>query len=139
MHDQEIAQLRDDLSQGRLTLDDITKSVNQYMAEDRLDLAYPLVCLIAETPQVASDTLLTAGLMALTLGREDDAETFFGRVIEKDNGHFDANYNLFLLYLNQGKTDAARAQLERLLELDSHNASLHSDMAAVYAGSDDIE
>lgn len=139
MQDQEIAQLREDVSQGRLSLGDITKSANQYIAENRIDLAYPLVCVITETPQVAPDTLLTAGLLALSLGREDDAEAFFERVVEKEAGHFDANYNLFLLYLNQGKTEAAQRRLDILIETYPDNASLYSDMAVMLASAGETD
>jgi len=139
MQEQEIAQLREDLARGRLSLEEVTRSANQYITDNRIDLAYPLVLLMTESPQAAPNALVTAGVMALTLGREEDAESFFCRVIEQNAGHYDANYNLFLLYLNQGKTDAARERLVNLIEDNPDNAALLSDLAVVHAGADNMD
>ena len=136
---QDIADLRESLSRGEITTHDLTGLANQYLEENELERAYPVVSLLTETTEASTHTFITAGLVALALARKDDASRFFKCATEREADHFDANYNLVLIDMEAGRTGAARQRLERLIGAYPDNASLHSDMAVLCCDDGDIE
>ncbi|UCE24837.1 MAG: glycosyltransferase [Candidatus Zixiibacteriota bacterium] len=136
---QDIADLRESLSRGEITTHDLTGLANQYLEENELERAYPVVSLLTETTEASTHTFITAGLVALALAKKEDASRFFQCVTEREADHFDANYNLILIDMEAGRTGAARQRLERLIGTYPDNASLHSDMAVLCSDDGDIE
>jgi TolA-binding protein len=65
-----------------------------------------------------ADTLFNIGVNFLNAGHIEDSMEWFGRTIETDPGYVDAYYRRALGYLGQGKNAEARADFEKVLELD---------------------
>jgi tetratricopeptide (TPR) repeat protein len=67
------------------------------------------------------DTLLNVGIRAYNDKKVDDALAEFSRVIEQNPQLAEAYYYRALTYLNKGKNKEAKADLQKLLELDPNN------------------
>lgn len=64
-----------------------------------------------------ADALYNLGVNFLNAGQTGDALVWFGRAIERDPSHVDAYYRRALGYLGQGKLVEARADFQKVVEL----------------------
>ncbi len=128
-----VEQIRDQVTSGQLTLEDITRTANSHLAENRLEDAFACIAFLAEARPDDADTSVTAGLVALTLKRRPEAITYFEKALSKNPGHYDAAYNLALALVSDGKQEQAIAALKKLLKRNPDNASLLSDLAVIQA------
>lgn len=71
---------------------------------------------VAIAPEDA-ESLDLMGQVMYTLEDLASAERFYLRALQVDNGYYPANFHLGLLYRQQGKYSAARAQLERAMQM----------------------
>jgi tetratricopeptide (TPR) repeat protein len=79
---------------------------------------------MAKLPQgtkVDANTLLNIGIQHFNDGKMDQAFSQFDRVIRENPELPDAYYYRALVYLNQGKNAEAKADLQKLLQIDSNN------------------
>lgn len=120
-------------------IDELTRQANAFLEKNDIGQAYPYVCRLAEIEQTEAHTNLTAGLMALTLGKRDEAGQHFRRALKKAPHDFDANYNLALLNIMDDNVDEAEGVLSRLVELQPDNAALHNDLAIVWMNKKDTQ
>jgi len=121
------------------TIDELTQKANSFLEKNDLGQAYPYVCRLADTEQAEPATSLTAGLMALTLGKRDEAGKHFRQALRKAPDDFNANYNIALIEISGGNYDEAAAILSRLVELNPENAALHNDLAVVWMNKKDTQ
>ncbi|HEV8580196.1 MAG TPA: tetratricopeptide repeat protein [Thermoanaerobaculia bacterium] len=79
---------------------------------------------MAKLPQGATldpNTILNLGIKAFNEGKMDQALAQFDRVVKENPNLADAYYYRALTYLNQDKKAQAKADLEKLLEVDPNN------------------
>jgi tetratricopeptide (TPR) repeat protein len=79
---------------------------------------------MAKLPQgtrVDANTLLNLGIKSFNEGKMDQALEQFDRVVKENPGNADAYYYRALVYLNRNKNVEAKADLQKLLELDPNN------------------
>jgi tetratricopeptide (TPR) repeat protein len=79
---------------------------------------------MAKLPQgtkVDANTLLNIGIKSFNDGKMDQALGQFDRVVKENPDLPDAYYYRALVYLNQGKNAEAKADLQKLLQLDPNN------------------
>ncbi|MDH4156821.1 MAG: tetratricopeptide repeat protein [candidate division Zixibacteria bacterium] len=121
---------------GRKNIDgasvaELTEMANQYLRQDDLGNAYPHLALLAERQDHLPETSVTAGLVALTLRRAEEARFHFERAIQISPRHYDAHYNLFLLFMVNGEYDEALRRLEVLIAMYPDKRDLYNDRAVV--------
>ncbi len=114
-----------------LSVEELTRRANTYLEKNDLTQAYPYVSRLAEHEASQPQAAVTAGLMALTLGKKDEAAKQFRCARDRAPDNFDANYNLALLDMIEGNYDEAVIILQSLVRLQSDNAALHNDLAVV--------
>ncbi len=139
MPHQDVAELRENLARGQLTPEELTSIANEHLEKNELEEAYPVISLLTEYPEASNHTLMTAGMLALALSKRDEAARFFQQVLDRDADHFDANYNLVLLELGDGRLDSAGGRLLRLINANPDNASLYSDMGVICHDKGDLK
>ncbi|MEA2603046.1 MAG: hypothetical protein QOF89_4038 [Acidobacteriota bacterium] len=79
---------------------------------------------MAKLPQgtkVDADTLLNIGIKSFNDGKMDQALEQFDRVVKENPNNADAYYFRALVYLNKSKNAEAKADLQKLLELDPNS------------------
>ncbi len=113
---------------------DLLRLANQYLQRNDLPAAYPFVSRLAETIRADAQTSITAGLIALTLERQDEATRHFERAVRHEPDNFDANFNLALVEIQNGRLERAGDVLRHLILCHPENASLHNDLGVVLAG-----
>ncbi|HKK20840.1 MAG TPA: tetratricopeptide repeat protein, partial [candidate division Zixibacteria bacterium] len=128
-----VEQFRNQVSSGQLTLEDITRTANSHLAENRLEDAFACIAYLVEARPEDADTSVTAGLVALTLKRRPEAITYFEKALARHPGHFDAAYNLALVMIEEGKHEQAISILKKLVKRNPDNAALLSDLAVIQA------
>jgi tetratricopeptide (TPR) repeat protein len=79
---------------------------------------------MAKLPQgtkLDANTLLNLGIKSFNEGKMDQALEQFDRVVKENPGNADAYYYRALVYLNKNKNAEAKADLQKLLELDPNS------------------
>ncbi len=139
MEYQDIAVLRENMAQGSVTVDEITRLANESLENNDLERAYPLITVLAEAPEASSHVLATAAMVALATGNQAHAYSLFEDVLRQEPEHFDATYNLALLDLQQGRLSEAQSRLSALLKKNPGNAALYNDLAVLHINKDEIK
>lgn len=129
----QVADLRQRFDRGEATTDDLRELSNTYLADNDLEKAYPYLCRLAEVETEGCQASVAAGLVALSLHKEDDAESHFTRAVNNSPNDYDANHNLGLLNLLRGRLDRARAVFENLASLHPDQPAIFNDLAIVWA------
>ncbi|UCD63413.1 MAG: glycosyltransferase [Candidatus Zixiibacteriota bacterium] len=130
--------VREALSRGDTTPQKLIELANGYLAENRLDSVYPIVTVLAESPEASVQTILTAGLVALAKSDMETAAGWFGKALRRDPSNFDAAYNLALLDVQCGALEQARCRFQSLIEASPQHAPLYNDLGVICAGMDDL-
>jgi len=91
-----------------------------------MDKARQLLAGLDESKIGSPDVFFNMGVNFLNAGATDDAIAYFGKAIALDPKYVDGYYRRALGYLGQGRTAAARADFQKVLELqpDGEMASL---------------
>lgn len=92
--------------------------VNILVGAGRESEAQQYMSKLPEGTKVDANTLLNIGIEAFNGGKMDQALAQFDRVVKENSGLSDAYYYRALVYLNQGKNAEAKADLQKLLELE---------------------
>ncbi len=114
-----------------ITLEEITSQANIYLAENKLSDAYPYVKAVALSSQNSITDKLTAGMLAVSLQKDKDAVELFTEITKLDPSHYDANYNLALIEINNQNYTQAYKRVESLSEKYPDNAELLNDLAVI--------
>ena len=91
------------------------------VAEGREAEAQAYMAKLPQGTTLDPNTLLNLGIKAFNEGKMDQAQAQFDRVIKENPSLADAYYYRALAYLNQDKKAEAKADLQKLLELDPNN------------------
>lgn len=118
------------------TREELTQQANQFLHENKLEEAFPLLKQLAQLDDATPQTCTTAGLVGLTLSLTDEARQLFERALKIAPEDFDSRYNLFLLEMLQNSPEKALNQLNKLIELYPDNANLYNDRAVLAMDSD---
>ncbi len=114
-----------------MTTEQLTAQVNRYLETNRLKEAYDCLQELLNRPEADARTHEVAGLVAISLNRQTDAETHLSKAVEGMPNDHNANYNLAILQVSLGKYDTAIERLNHLCDLQPDNAELHNDIAVI--------
>lgn len=92
--------------------------VNILVGADREAEAQSYMARLPQGSTVDPNTLLNLGIKSFNEGKMDQALGQFDRVVKENPSLPDAYYYRALCYLNQGKNAEAKADLQKLLQLD---------------------
>ena len=82
-----------------------------------VDKGRALLAGLDESQIQSADVFFNMGINFFNAGETADAIAYFGKAIAKDPAHVDAYYRRALAYLGQGKTAEAKADLQKVVEL----------------------
>ncbi len=126
------------VSSSELSFEELTHQANRLLEKNDLKRAYPLVVRLTHFEQVDVDTLMMAGLMAFTLGKKEEAIAHLERAHSRDADHYDAAYNLALVYMANNAFDQAAETLNKLIAKHPTKAELYNDLAVVWMNKQNI-
>ncbi len=81
------------------------------------DKAKSLLSALDESQVQSADVFFNMGINFFNAGDVQEATSYFGKAITKDPAHVDAYYRRALAYLGQGKSAEAKADLQKVVEL----------------------
>jgi len=116
-----------------LSVEELTSRANEFLQDNNLSDAYPLLAQLTESADTAAGVHVTAGLVALQLDNPVQAREHLLRGVEVDPNDFDANYNLALVEVMLERSGEALSRLKRLRRLDPDNSALLNDMAVIWS------
>jgi tetratricopeptide (TPR) repeat protein len=119
--DQAIDTLKQALAIAPDDVDSLKLIANLLVAANREAEAQPYIAKLPQGTSMDPNTLLNVGIKAFNEGKMDQALAEFDRVVKENPNLADAYYYRALVYLNQGKNPQAKADLQKLLELDPNN------------------
>jgi tetratricopeptide (TPR) repeat protein len=82
-----------------------------------LDKARSLLAGLDEGQIQSADVFFNMGVNFFNAGEAQDAISYFGKAVAKDPAHVDAYYRRALAYLGQGKPAEAKADFQKVVEL----------------------
>ena len=95
--------------------------VNLLVGANRESEAQTYMAKLPQGTKVDANTLLNIGIKSFNDGKMDQALNEFDRVVKENPDLPDAYYYRALVYLNQNKSKEAKADLQKLLQLDPGN------------------
>ncbi|HKI02354.1 MAG TPA: tetratricopeptide repeat protein [Thermoanaerobaculia bacterium] len=95
--------------------------VNLLVGANRESEAQTYMAKLPQGTKVDANTLLNIGIKSFNDGKMDQALNEFDRVVKENPDLPDAYYYRALVYLNQNKSKEAKADLQKLLQLDPSN------------------
>jgi Flp pilus assembly protein TadD len=102
------------------------------LSQDDFETAFEVTESMIECWPESTGAWTAAGLMALKLGRLEDASYRLGSALTLAPSNFDAHYNLALVDLQRGCLDAALKRLLRLRRDYPDNADLLNDIGVFW-------
>jgi glycosyltransferase involved in cell wall biosynthesis/Flp pilus assembly protein TadD len=122
-----------------VTAETLTTRINQHLAANENESAYEcLVQLLVERPDEL-ECHKTAGLVAVSLGKQAEAKGHYRAALGLAPEDFDAKYNLILLEVQSGNVDEAIALLEALSDSHPDKADLKNDLAVLLLNRGEVE
>jgi tetratricopeptide (TPR) repeat protein len=119
--DQAIDTLKQALAIAPDDVDTLRLIANLLVAANREAEAQTYIAKLPQGVTMDPNTILNVGIKAFNEGKMDQALAEFDRVVKENPNLADAYYYRALVYLNQGKNAPAKADLQKLLELDPNN------------------
>lgn len=95
--------------------------VNLLVGANRESEAQTYMAKLPQGTKVDANTLLNIGIKSFNDGKMDQALNEFNRVVQENPDLPDAYYYRALVFLNQGKSAEAKADLQKLLQIDPDN------------------
>ncbi len=119
--DQAIEALKQSLAIAPDDADTLRLITTILVAEGREAEAQTYMAKLPQGTTLDPNTILNLGIKAFNEGKMDQALVQFDRVVKENPTFADAYYYRALAYLNQDKKAEAKADLQKLLELDPNN------------------
>jgi tetratricopeptide (TPR) repeat protein len=119
--DQAIETLKQALALAPDDVDSLRLIVNLLVAAGREPEAQTYMAKLPQGTTMDPNTILNLGIKAFNEGKMDQALVQFDRAVKENPSFPDAYYYRALAYLNQNKKAEAKADLQKLLELDPNN------------------
>ncbi len=121
------------------TIDELRKAANIFLEKNDLKNAYLNISFLVEKNYGDAQFQINAGLVALALNKNTEAEKHFNDCLKLNPENTTASYNLGLLYIKENYFVKAKEIFEKLLKKDPDNASLNNDMGVIYHGLGNIK
>ena len=109
---------------------ELTERINGYLQSQDLVAAFPLLTNLSELLPDSISVANINGLVAIQLGKIEEAKNCFARCLQADQSNFDAKYNLALIDYLSGNVTAAGKGFRRLLSEQPNNPGLRNDLGA---------
>jgi len=119
--DQAIETLKQALALAPDDVDSLRLIVTLLVAAGREPEAQTYMAKLPQGTTIDPNTILNLGIKAFNDGKMDQALIEFDRAVKENPSLADAYYYRALVYLNQDKKPQAKADLQKLLELDPNN------------------
>ncbi len=87
---------------------------------------------VTSTYAQSTEEIMSQGSMLLSNGAYDQAVTKFRKVIARDPGNFEAQFNLAFAYLNWGRNSNAVKEFKKALNINPRSADVWSNLAYAY-------
>jgi predicted negative regulator of RcsB-dependent stress response len=111
---------------------ELVQKLNTLLESNKLKEALPILhSLTVQNPE-DSQLQTTAGLVALSLGKPDNARQSFELALEADPKNIDALYNSALLAMAEGRADDAISYFDTVASLNPGDASIYNDLAIIW-------
>lgn len=94
-----------------------------------------IVCVVLCSGNIfgqSTESLMNDGTMLLSNGAYDQAVSKFRKVIARDPGNFEAQFNLAFSYLNWGRNSNAVTEFKRAVAINSRSTEAWSNLAMAY-------
>jgi len=91
--------------------------LREALGAGRIERAHEILSALDEDARMDANALVEMGTAFLTAGATADAVILFDRAVERDPAHVDAHFRRALGLLALDRSDEARADFERVLEL----------------------
>lgn len=109
---------------------ELTDRINTYLQAEDFASAYPLIVRLREISVPTCQTCNIAGLIAVRLGKHEEARQHFQFSLESDPQGFDAQYNIALIDMMAGRYSDASGGFRKLVLLRPREAALRNDLGA---------
>jgi tetratricopeptide (TPR) repeat protein len=94
---------------------------NLLIADNREDEAKQYIAKLPQGTKMDPAAILNLGIKAFNENKMDEAMTHFNRVVTDNPDLAEVYYYRALVYMNQNKNDQAKADLQKLIQLDPNN------------------
>ena len=111
---------------------DSVNEINKLLSKEEYATAYPRLTELADKDNQNTHINVMAGLVALSVGKKNDAARFFERALQANPDDVDALHNSAVLALSYGDLETARNCFVRLTELQPGNASVYNDLGVIW-------
>lgn len=124
---------------NKLSHEDIIQKANHHLNNNELEQAYPYAGFLANTILDSVATIMTTGMIALTLNKRDEAKGYFQAVLDRIPDHYDAAYNTALINIEDNDLPGALDRLQQLSLTYPREAGLYNDIAVIHSNLHNID
>ncbi len=114
------------------------KNLNNLLENNQLAEALPILNTLAGQSPDDPELWVTAGLVALSLDKQDEASRSFELALKADPKNIDALYNSALLAMSQGLSDKAIEYFETIAAVNPEDANVYNDLAVTWIDKSNI-
>ncbi len=128
----DVDQLAPQLSEVESSGADSVNEINTLLGKEDFNTTYPRLSALADKGDQNSHFNVMTGLMALSVGKKNEAARYFERALQANPNDTDALHNSAVLALSYGDIETARNCFVRLTELHPADASVYNDLGVVW-------
>jgi len=115
------------------------KNLNNLLENNQLAEALPILHTLAGQSPDDPQLWVTAGLVALSLDKQEEASRSFKLALNVDPKNIDALYNSALLAMSRGMPDRAIEHFETITSVNSGDANAYNDLAVIWINKSNID
>lgn len=115
------------------------KNLNNLLENNQLAEALPILHTLAGQSPDDPQLWVTAGLVALSLDKQDEASRSFEMALKADPKNIDALYNSALLAMSGGMPDQAIEYFETIASVNPEDADVYNDLAVIWINKSNID
>ena len=118
--------------------DNTVQEINELLSREDYSAAFPKLCEVAEKDTYNAHINVVTGLVALSVGKKDDAAQYFKKALQADPNDADALHNSAVLAMSNDDIETAHYCFERLAELQPVDASVYNDLAVIWMNKSNV-
>ena len=126
------------LETGNKSHEKFIKNLNNLLENNQLAEALPILHTLAGQSPADPQLWVTAGLVALSLDKQDEASRSFELALKADPKNIDALYNGALLAMSRGLSDKAIEHFETIATVNPKDANVYNDLAVTWLDKSNI-
>ena len=111
---------------------DSLNEINELLKKEDFSTAYPRLSALADKGEHDSHINVMTGLVALSIGKRNEAARYFEKALQANPNDTDALHNSAVLALSYGDLETARNCFVRLTELHPADASVYNDLGVIW-------